>query len=191
MKADRNDAPRVHQNEPPPERCQCMDHPGVVGTCVTLELLQVAGSAFLGGTFQSLAKSTQAAKTSPAAQITRQDSVSENWERILGEQNRRDQTAQMYTTTHLTGATSETVKQTVFNDNDHIPRSPDNVVNFMVATSLDEEKPAEKMKSTRIKQESSIKDRACWPHKEGSLERRVLDHALSCTIDALIKKLCL
>lgn len=174
MKADWNDAPEYIRTSSRRSGANAWIIPGIIGTCITLGLLQVAGSAFLNGTVQRLADKSAQTKPVPVAQITRQDPVSEkDWERIVDDQARRDQAAQLYLTPNQTEATSATVKQAVFNDNNYTRRGADNVVSFIEPVNLAEEKkPAEKMKVTIIKQEPSMKDRACWPHKEGSIERR-------------------
>lgn len=174
VKADWSDAPEYIRTSSRRSAASTWIIPGIIGTCITLGLLQVAGSAFLNGTIQSLADKSSQAKPTSVAHITRQNPVSEkDWERIVNEQARRDQATQLNTTPHQTETTNATTKQAVFNDNNYIPRGADNVVSFIAPARLaEEEKPVAKMKVTIVKQEPSIKDRACWPHKEGSIERR-------------------
>lgn len=174
MKADRNDAPEYIRTSSRQSGASAWIIPGIIGTCITLGLLQVAGSAFLNGTVQSLAHKSTQAKPAPVAQIPRQDPVSEkDWERIVEDQARRDQGAQLNTTLYQSETASASVKQTVFNDDNYIPRGANNVMSFVVPTSMvEEQKITEKLKITVIKQESNTKDRACWPYKAGSIERR-------------------
>ncbi|WP_115946942.1 hypothetical protein [Ectopseudomonas oleovorans] len=65
-------------------------------------------------------------------------------------------------------------KQTVFNDRNFTPRGADNVVSFSEAprTLAPEESPPQPTKVTVVHQTPSMKDRACWPYKAGSLEHR-------------------
>ena len=65
-------------------------------------------------------------------------------------------------------------KQTVFNDQNFTPRGADNVVSFNDATRslAPEEAPQQPTKVTVVHQTPSMKDRACWPYKAGSLEHR-------------------
>lgn len=65
-------------------------------------------------------------------------------------------------------------KQTVFNDRNFTPRGADNVVSFSEAPRClaPEEAPPQPTKVTVVHQTPSMKDRACWPYKAGSLEHR-------------------
>jgi len=67
-----------------------------------------------------------------------------------------------------------TGRQTVFNDRNFTPRGAYNVLNFSAAHSA--RPPAaespQPLKVTVVEQTPSMKDRACWPLKSGSLESR-------------------
>ncbi|MCD4867014.1 hypothetical protein [Pseudomonas sp. PLB05] len=65
-------------------------------------------------------------------------------------------------------------KQTVFNDRNFTPRGAENVVSFSEAprSLTPEEAPPQPTKVTVVRQTPSMKDRACWPYKAGSLEHR-------------------
>lgn len=65
-------------------------------------------------------------------------------------------------------------KQTVFNDQNFTPCGADNVVSFNEAprNMAAEEAPPQPTKVTVVHQTPSMKDRACWPYKAGSLEQR-------------------
>lgn len=65
-------------------------------------------------------------------------------------------------------------KQNVFNDQNFTPRGADNVVSFNDASRslAPEEAPPRPTKVTVVHQTPSMKDRACWPYKTGSLEHR-------------------
>lgn len=64
-------------------------------------------------------------------------------------------------------------RQTAFNDQNFVPRGADNVVSFHVnADPPQKVEPAQKVKLTIIRQSPSMKDRACWPYRQGSIESR-------------------
>lgn len=64
-------------------------------------------------------------------------------------------------------------RQSVFNDQNYIPRGADNVVAFRVADDLSPDtKAPENVKLTIVRQSPSMKDRACWPFRQGSIESR-------------------
>lgn len=174
MKADWNDAPDYIKTSSRRSGASAWIIPGIIGTCITLGILQVVGSAFLEGTVHTLADKSSHSKSVPVAQIARQDPTADkNWQRIVEEQARRDQAAQLNIMPHPTEASSASVKQTVFNDQNYMPRGANNVMSFVEpASRVEEQEPVEKLRITVIKQEPSMKDRACWPHKEGSIERR-------------------
>jgi hypothetical protein len=64
-------------------------------------------------------------------------------------------------------------RQIVFNEHNFMPRGADNVVPLRVgsdpAPSLD---APQKTKLTIVRQSPSMKDRACWPYRQGSIESR-------------------
>lgn len=65
-------------------------------------------------------------------------------------------------------------KQTVFTDQNWTPRGAANVVRFTEAPRGQALEPAphQPTKVTVVSETPSMKDRACWPYKAGSLERR-------------------
>lgn len=65
-------------------------------------------------------------------------------------------------------------KQNVFNEQNFTPRGADNVVSFSEAprSLTPEEAPQQPTKVTVVHETPSMKDRACWPFKAGSLEHR-------------------
>lgn len=71
------------------------------------------------------------------------------------------------------GLPANTTRQTVFNDQNFIPRGADNVVALRVGSDLSPRKEApKKAKLTIVQQPLSIKERACWPYRQGSIESR-------------------
>lgn len=64
-------------------------------------------------------------------------------------------------------------RQTVFNDQNFIPRGADNVVASRVSYDLSPRLEApKKAKLTIVRQSPSMKERACWPYRQGSIESR-------------------
>ncbi len=64
-------------------------------------------------------------------------------------------------------------RQTVFNDQNFIPRGADNVVAFRVSSDLSPRPEApKKPELTIVRQSPSMKERACWPYRQGSIESR-------------------
>ena len=173
MKADRTDAPEWLTSRPRKRGNAGAIIAGVLGTVVTLGALNVAGQAFLQTTVKNLAENRQQPKPKPVAEITRAEPApNKDWQRIVEEQVRRDAMSQKQPE-QPTGSDSPAVKQTVFNDQNYTPRGADNVLSLGGSyQTVEQEKPAGKVRVTIIEQTPSMKDRACWPHKEGSIERR-------------------
>lgn len=72
----------------------------------------------------------------------------------------------------LAVSAAPTTRQTVFNDQNYLPRWADNVVSLREGYKpVETERPAGKVRVTIVEQTPSMKDRACWPLKEGSIER--------------------
>ena len=71
------------------------------------------------------------------------------------------------------GVPTNTARQTVFNDQNFIPGGAHNIITLH--ESSDSNSPAElpqKVKLTIVQQTLSMKERACWPFKQGSIEFR-------------------
>lgn len=173
MKADRTDAPEWLTRRTRKRGNAGAIIAGVLGTVVTLGALNVASQAFLQTTVKNLAENRQQPKPKPVAEITRAEPApSKDWQRIVEEQVRRDAMPPQQPE-QPTGSDSPAEKQTVFNDQNYTPRGADNVLSLGGSYQpVEQEKPAEKVRVTIIEQTPSMKDRACWPHKEGSIERR-------------------
>lgn len=64
-------------------------------------------------------------------------------------------------------------RQTSFNDQNFIPTGAHNIVTFHYSPSNPPraESP-QKVKLTIVRQTPSMKDRACWPFRQGSIESR-------------------
>lgn len=68
---------------------------------------------------------------------------------------------------------ANTARQTVFNEQNFIPRGADNVVAFRTGSDPFPAKAAPKgVDLTIIRQSRSMKERACWPYRQGSVESR-------------------
>ncbi|WP_296232117.1 hypothetical protein [uncultured Pseudomonas sp.] len=173
MKADRDDAPEWLTSRPRKRGNAGVIIAGVLGTVVTLGALNVAGQAFLQTTVKNLAENRQQPKPKPIAEITRAEPApSKDWERIVEQQVRQDA---MYPQDpqQPTGSDSPATKQNIFNDHNYTPRGADNVLSLRETNEpAESENPVGKVRVTIIEQTPSMKDRACWPHKEGSIERR-------------------
>jgi hypothetical protein len=64
-------------------------------------------------------------------------------------------------------------RQTVFNDQNFIPRGAHNMVASRVSSDLSPRPEAPKeAKLTIVRQSPSMKERACWPYRQGSIESR-------------------
>ncbi len=64
-------------------------------------------------------------------------------------------------------------RQTRFNDQNFVPTGAHNIVTFNHSPSIPPraESP-QKVKLTIVRQTPSMKDRACWPFRQGSIESR-------------------
>jgi hypothetical protein len=68
---------------------------------------------------------------------------------------------------------NDTTRQTAFNDQNFTPRGADNVVAFAVSSPIPSpDEPPKMAKLTIVRQSPSIKDRTCWPYRQGSIEFR-------------------
>lgn len=70
-------------------------------------------------------------------------------------------------------APSDTARQTAFNDQNFTPRGADNIFAFAVSSRLSSrDEPAKTAKVTIVRQSLSMKERSCWPYRQGSIEMR-------------------
>lgn len=64
-------------------------------------------------------------------------------------------------------------RQTVFNDQNYTPRAADNVVALPMGPSLSTRtETSTKPKLTIVRQSLSMKERVCWPYRQGSIASR-------------------
>jgi len=65
------------------------------------------------------------------------------------------------------------VRQTVFNDQNFVPKGAENVIAFRVSSELTPRPEApKKAKLTIVRQPPSMKERVCYPYRQGSTESR-------------------
>lgn len=68
---------------------------------------------------------------------------------------------------------ANTARQTVFNDQNFSPKGAVNVVAFQFrANPPPRKQPSKGAQVTIVRQSPSMKDRACWPYRQGSIESR-------------------
>lgn len=172
MKADWNDAPEYITRQPHKSRRLAKLIPGLIGTVITLAILQMAGSAFLQRTAQRIAEKRIQPKPTPVAEITRAEpAATKDWDRVVEEVAARGATPPPQSA-QLQAVTAEpTPKQTVFNDNNYVPQGATNIV---PATRVIPEPtvtiPSRQKEIVVVGKESRLRD--LCPYREGSVERR-------------------
>ncbi|MCQ4269342.1 hypothetical protein NAV28_19160 [Pseudomonas stutzeri] len=170
MKADWNDAPGYLKR--PRKRGAAKLIPGLIGILITLGLLQMASSAFLKGTVQDIVDKRTQPKPAPVAEITRAEpAATKDWDRVVEEVAARGAMPQPQSTQPQAATVDVSpVKQTVFNDNNYIPKGATNVV---PATSTYRPKfvpTPPKKEIVVVGKETRLRDYC--PYREGSIERR-------------------
>jgi len=129
MKADWNDAPDYITRHPRKSRRLAKLVPGLIGTVITLAVLQMAGSAFLQGTVQRIAEKRIQPKPTPVAEITRAEpAATKDWDRVVEEVAAKGATPQLQTAQPQAVTTETPPKQTVFNDKNYVPQGATNIV---------------------------------------------------------------
>ncbi|WP_313026444.1 hypothetical protein [Pseudomonas lopnurensis] len=174
MKAKWNDAPDYIRRRPRKGAVAWLI-PGLIGTAIMLAALQMVSSAFLKGTAQGIADKRIHPKPAPIAEITRAEpAATKDWDRVVEEVAARGATPQPQTAEPQAGTTRVPPnKQTVYTDANYVPRGADNVLSLREASDpIELAKPATSKEITIVGERPSMKDRACWPYKEGSIERR-------------------
>lgn len=145
----------------------------MIGTGITLGALYFGSQFLLQSKVQEMAEKRMPPKPTQVAEITRADPAPrKDWDRIVEQQAGRDAMSQQQPE-QPTGSDSPATKQNIFNDHNYTPRGADNVLSLRETNEpAESENPVGKVRVTIIEQTPSMKDRACWPHKEGSIERR-------------------
>ncbi|AHL73729.1 hypothetical protein CH92_00900 [Stutzerimonas stutzeri] len=172
MKADWNDAPDYITRQPRKSRRLARLIPGLIGTVITLAVLQMAGSAFLQGTAQRIADRRIQPKPASVAEITRvKTTETKDWGRVVEEVAARGATPQWQSDQPQAVTAEPTPKQTVFNDNNYVPQGATNIV---PATRVIPEPtvtiPPRRKEIVVVGKESRISD--FCPGGEGSIARR-------------------
>jgi hypothetical protein len=173
MKADWNDAPDYITRHTRKSRRLAKLIPGLIGTVVTLVVLQMAGSAFLQGTAQRIAEKRIQPKAVPVAEITRAAPVaSKDWDRVVEDVAARGATPQPKPAQPLADPIeTRPSKQTVFNDSNYAPQGATNIVPATrVIPEQTVKKPVSKKEIVVVGQQSRLSD--FCPYKEGSIGRR-------------------
>jgi hypothetical protein len=171
MKADLNDAPEWIKSKSRKRASMALAIPLVIGAVIAAGAFYVNSQSALLSHLKNLAQSNQQPAPIPIAEI-HQTEPETDWDKVVEQQAHRDAILQQKTE-QPEDSEPTPVKQTVFNDQNYIPRGADNVLSLNVPDQPPEqEKPKQKMTVTIIEQTPSMKDRACWPHKEGSIEQR-------------------
>lgn len=173
MKAEWNDAPDYIRRRPRKGVVAWLI-PGLIGTAIMLAALQMASSSFLKGTAQGIADKRVQPKPAPVAEITRAEpAATKDWDKIVDEVAARDVNSQPQLQPKAEIEATAARKQTVFTEANYIPRGANNVLSFKEPLKPNEQPiPAAKKEIVVVGQKPSMKDRACWPHKEGSIESR-------------------
>lgn len=172
MKADWNDAPGYLKR--PRKRGAAKLIPGVIGILITLALLQMASSAFLKGTVQGIVDKRTQPKPTPIAEITRADpAATKDWDRVVEEVAARGATPQPQSAQPHSLTAEPKSKQTVFNDKNYKPRGAHNVLNLHEPPQpIEHQKTIGNKEVIVVGQKRSMKDQACWPYKDGSIQER-------------------
>jgi hypothetical protein len=173
MKADWNDAPE-YLTRRPRKKAVAWLIPGLIGTAIMLTALQMASSSFLKGTAQGIADRRIQPKPAPVAKIKRADPVAtRDWDKVVEEAAARGATPQPQLAQPPALTAELPAKQFEFNDKNYMPRGADNVLNFKEPPQPIElpKKPGNK-EILVVGQKRSMKDQACWPYKDGSIQER-------------------
>lgn len=173
MKANWNDAPDYITRQPRKSRRLAKLIPGLIGTLITLAVLQMAGSAFLKGTAQSIAEKRIQPKPAPVAEISRAEPApAKDWDKLVNEVAARGATTQSQSARHQPEREGmPPAKQTVFNDNNYVPLGATNIV---PATRVIPEQtvrmPTRQKEIVIVGKETRLSD--FCPGGAGSIERR-------------------
>jgi hypothetical protein len=155
IKADISDAPRRVNRRHHKQDVFCWSISLVIGCLATVGALQLIGrSPSLDSSHKQMESPT--GRYQYLTHMTRQGPDS-SWLQASSEVHLPDNAA----------------RQTVFNDRNFIPRGADNVVALRVRSDLSPRLEApKKAKLTIVRQSPSMKERACWPYRQGSVESR-------------------
>jgi hypothetical protein len=177
MKADRDDAPGYIHRRGWQHVAKVWTIPAIAGTCVTLGLLQLANLMFLNEKAHGLADGRAAQPVLSGSiirpQITQRQAAREDFPHAQSASSAHIwKEEQSYQQPSL----EPVPKQTVFNDRNYIPRGADNVVSMAQPQDnfvIDQAQPkGQGVRITVVGETRDVKESACWPHREGSIEKR-------------------
>ena len=170
MKADWNDAPEhIQKHARKRRRGVAKLIPWLIGTVISIGLLQAASYALLTGTAQSIVDKRTQPKPAPVAEITRAEpTVTKDWDRVVEDVAARGATPRPQSDLVKPPLLPE--KQTVFNDN-YVPQGVNNVMPA-VPTYQPEEIRTSQRKQEIVVVGKNTRLRDLCPFREGSLERR-------------------
>ena len=173
MKADWNDAPEYITRYPRKNRRLAKLIFGLIGTIITLVVLQMAGSAFLAGTAQRIVDKRIHPPLAPVAEITRPEPAPDrDWDKMVEEVAAKSKTPRPQSVQPQTGTAETAVsKNNIFNDSNYIPRGAHNVVPA-ISTYQPKEIQARKKKQEIVVVGKATRLRDFCPFREGSIERR-------------------
>ncbi len=179
MRADRSDAPEYITRVAPNRSVAGWLVAGLIGTASTLGLLQIAGLA-LQDTIAPNRTAPVVSQPGPAAgaHIARPASApAKDWDSIveaLASTRAEPQAVTAQPRSSSGAVSSPSGKQTEFSDANYQPRGADNVLSFKAPPPppLAAPRSSKASEIVVVGQEPSMKDRACWPFREGSIERR-------------------
>lgn len=146
-----------------------------IGSLATLAALELAGRA-LQGPMASLhtERPTPRVEAAPPPDIEHFDTAHGTVRRAVPYAAEIQPAIEASSSQNIHQPAMPASKQTVFTDQNWTPRGAANVVRFSDAPRGQalEPAPPQPTKVTVVSETPSMKDRACWPYKAGSLERR-------------------
>lgn len=173
MKADWNDAPEhIQKHARKRRRGVAKLIPWLIGTVISIGLLQAASYALLTGTAQSIVDKRTQPKPAPVAEITRAEpTTTKDWDRVVESVAARGATPRPQSDQIQADTADSTLKQTVFNDKNYVPQGATNIVPATrVAPEAAVLSLAGQKKIVVVGKERRLSD--FCPYKEGSIERR-------------------
>jgi hypothetical protein len=159
MKADWNDAPEYITRYPRKSRRLAKLIPGLIGTIITLVVLQMAGSAFLKGTAQNIVEKRTQPKLAPVAEISRAEpATARDWDKVVDEVAARGAMLQPQPAEPQVNPTeTPDNKQNAFNDSNYTPQGAHNVVPAIATYQPKEiQAPRKKQEIVVVGKETSV-----------------------------------
>lgn len=172
MKADWNDAPDYVRAYRRKKSAVAWVIPGLISTVIVLAGLQVAGSAFLKSTTQSIVEKRTQPKPASHAEITRaQPAATKDWDTVVEEAAARGATPQPQSAQPQADTAVPPPKQTVFNDKNYVPQGATNIVpGARVVPVQTAETRVSPKEIVVVGKDSRLSD--FCPGRVGSIERR-------------------